>query len=95
MIVYHRTFMAERILAEGFWDAEGTYLTFETHIGVWVADSPLNENEGVGGDRVLTIDIPESVIGNYEWIEEGKPCREWLVPAELLNRFQVGEVDDL
>ena len=29
--------------------------------------------------------IPESELGEYEWIEEGKPYREWLAPAELIN----------
>jgi len=24
-------------------------------------------------------------LAEYEWIEEGKPYREWLVPAALIN----------
>jgi len=24
-------------------------------------------------------------IADYEWIEDGKPYREWLVPASFLN----------
>jgi hypothetical protein len=27
------------------------------------------------------------VTADYEWIEERKPYREWLVPAEIVNRY--------
>jgi len=94
LIVYHRTFAAKQILAEGFRDAEGTYLTANVYRGVWVADSPLDINEGANGDRLLSIDIPELVIADFEWIEEMKPYREWLVPAELLNQYPVVEETD-
>ena len=36
---------------------------------------------------VLTVDIPEERITRYEWIEEGKPYREFLAPAAVVNRF--------
>jgi hypothetical protein len=34
-----------------------------------------------------SIDIPESVIADYEWIEAGKPYREFLIPADVVNRY--------
>jgi hypothetical protein len=42
---------------------------------------PLDVNEGAEGDTLLRIDLsmPESDIADYEWIEEGKPYREWLI----------------
>lgn len=54
---------------------------------MWLSDSPLDENEGASGDIVLevTIDLPESKVAQYEWVEEGKGYREFLVPAELIN----------
>jgi len=61
---------------------------------VWVADSPLDENEGADGDRVLAIEVPEEAIADFEWIEELTGYREWLVPAEVLNRYPVTEVSD-
>src|SRR5262249_45045694 len=50
--------------------------------------SPLWEgSEGAEGDTLLRIDLrlPEHTIADYEWIEEGKPYRGWLIPAQLLN----------
>jgi hypothetical protein len=31
------------------------------------------------------IDVADGLLSEFEWIEEGKGHREWLVPAELLN----------
>lgn len=92
MILYHRTYAATAILAAGFRDAEGNYLTLNVYSGVWVSDCPLGENEGAAGDRVLAVDVPETAIADFEWIEELKGYREWLVPADVLNRYPVTEV---
>jgi hypothetical protein len=55
------------------------------YTGVWISDLPLGEGEGATGDALFALDIDEAVIAAYEWIEEGKPYREWLVPAALPN----------
>jgi hypothetical protein len=90
MILYHRTNRkaAESILCDGFMDGEGTYLTDRVWRGVWLSDRPLDENEGACGDVLLRIhvSVPAREIGNkYEWVEEGKGYREFLIPAEVLN----------
>ena len=87
MFLYHRTFAAKRILAEGFRDKTGTYMTDQEFTGVWFSDTPLSVNEGAAGDVVLAIEVPDELVAEYEWIEDGKPYREWLIPAELVNRF--------
>ena len=89
MRFFHRTSptVAAAILAEGFRDGTGTYLTTNTYTGVWISDQALDENEGAFGDTLLSIDIPEEVVSEFEWIEEGKGHREFLVPAEIVNRF--------
>lgn len=89
MQVFHSTNAADAILLNGFRDSIGTYLTSREFSGVWVADRPLDGNEGVSGhDVVLCLEIPEELISQYEWDEgEVKGYREFLVPAELLNRF--------
>jgi hypothetical protein len=33
------------------------------------------------------------LISELEWIEEGKTCREWLVPASVLNKYPRRRVD--
>ena len=63
-------------------------MTDQEFQGVWVsADYPLDENEGAHGNTVLALNVPDDVFEKYEWIEEGKPYREALIPAEVLNRF--------
>jgi hypothetical protein len=65
--------------------------------GVWLSDVPLGIQEGAQGDALLevTMDLSESDLADYEWIEEGKPYREWLIPAALINaRMSVRLVDE-
>ena len=33
------------------------------------------------------LDIPDDVFSEYEWVAEGKPYREALIAADLLNQF--------
>jgi hypothetical protein len=97
MKLYHRTTaeIASRILAHGFKDATGYYLTFSKHTGVWLSDWPLDMNEGAKGDTLLEVILDEEPISDYEWIEEGKTYREWLVPASLINPvMQVGIIQE-
>ena len=89
MKLFHRTVPAnaEKILAEGFRDSSGGFLTAQEWSGVWLSDRPLDSNEGAKGDVLLSIEIPEQTIADYEWEEEGKPYREFLAPAALINSF--------
>jgi hypothetical protein len=51
-----------------------------------VSVRPLDNSEGASGETLLRIEIAEPLIAAYEWVEEGKPYREWLVPAAVLNK---------
>lgn len=84
-------------MREGFRDGTGNYLTTNIHSGVWLSNVPLDENEGTFGDILLevTVEMTESEIAQYEWIEQGKPYREFLVPAaEINSRMKIRVVDD-
>jgi hypothetical protein len=35
---------------------------------------------------VVSFSISLSALADYEWIEEGKGYREWLVPAEVIRK---------
>ena len=98
MILYHRTTekAAASILAEGFKDGDGTYLTSQRWSGVWLSDQPLDINEGAGGNMLLRIDFGgnASELDFYEWVEEGKPYREWLVPAVWVNQQCAVQMED-
>lgn len=87
---YHRTSATKEILAHGFRDREALYGTSgknRTFSGVWLSDRPLDAGDCVSGDTLLKIEIPEHVVADYEWVEENKRYREWLVPAEVVNAF--------
>jgi hypothetical protein len=87
MRCYHRTSAeaAAAIVADGFRDAEDYYMTPNLYRGVWVSDEPLDINEGAQGDVLLSVDVPESLFAEYEWVEDAKSHREALVPADVLN----------
>ncbi len=92
MELYHRTTQerAEKILSGGFRDGRGRYGVLgavSEYSGVWVSDVPLDVNEGAEGDVLFRIhlDLPEDDLAYYEWVEDGKCYREWLVPADVLN----------
>jgi hypothetical protein len=87
MRLYHRTDAKDAILAEGFTDAQGDYLTERLHGGVWLTDRILDSNEGAASEDVLDLEIPEEIVAPFEWIEEDKGYREFLVPAEIVNRY--------
>jgi hypothetical protein len=89
LVFYHRTTSdtAELILRDGFKDATGTYFTGEEFTGVWLSDRPLDANEGAKGKTLLKVLFygTEDKLKDYEWIEEDKSYREWLVPASIVN----------
>lgn len=87
MKLYHRTEHAQDILSGGFKDGRGNYGTGRMWEGVWLSNVPLDSNEGASGDTLLSIDIPEEGIGVFEWIEDDKPYREFLIPAEFVNSY--------
>lgn len=87
MKLYHGTDAAEAILASGFRDGSGNYLSDHEYEGAWVSDEPLDENEGAAGSMVLAVDVPEDIVARFEWVEEGRSFREFLVPADVLNRY--------
>ena len=94
MKCFHRTPYPESILEHGFRDGEGTYLTDTTHKGVWLSDRPLDIGQGAKGKAIFLLEIPEEAIQPYEWVEDGKPYREFLIPSELVNRYGPPELVD-
>jgi hypothetical protein len=87
VLYFHRTSLANAraILREGFRDGRGRYLTEHEFEGVWISEKPLDAGEGAVGDTLLAVSIKRTLVEDYEWKEEGKPYREFLVPAALLN----------
>ena len=78
---------AEAILNDGFRDVTGYYLTDREWSGVWICDRPFDESYQDDTNTLFAIEIPEEDISEWEWPEEGKPYREWLVLAADLNSY--------
>jgi hypothetical protein len=89
MDLYHQTSRAaaESIIASGFRNGTGYYLTARKHSGVWLTDD-LDPFQGTMGDTTLrvSLDVDDTALTRFEWIEEGKGYREWLIPAKWLKR---------
>ncbi len=91
MKLYHRTTQeaAEGILAGGFKDATGTYMTRTNHTGVWLSDNAEEFDHLLDDGALLELDLPVAVVTQYEWVELGPNgglgYREFLVPAHVLN----------
>jgi hypothetical protein len=56
--------------------------------GVFLSDKPRDGNEGAGGDKLVKVTLPDDCcdFSCYELVEEGKPYREWCIPAEIIKR---------
>jgi hypothetical protein len=90
--LYHRTYAAETILRDGFHDSRADFLTLDVNPGVWVTDRPLDEEDGALGNVVLVVSgVPEAEIVEYEWARSRHPppMRQFVVPADILNRFPI------
>jgi hypothetical protein len=97
--LYHRTQSesAETILHEGFKAGIGTYITVNERTGVWLSNVPLNIVDlSPSGPTLLrvTLSLAEADIERFELVEDGKPYREWLIPAEVINANSTIEMLD-
>lgn len=87
--LYHRTdcAAAEAIITGGFAD-RGDFLTrsLRAEGGVWLSDNPLPW-QAPGLEATLSVDIPAEVVAEFEQPVKRKGLREFLVPAEIVNRY--------
>ena len=87
----------EVILKDGFRDVMGYHNAGQEWTGVWVSSEPLGWSQRQylnNANTIFAIEIPEDVISEFEWVEEGKLIREWLIPARLLNSYGLPVVAD-
>lgn len=84
--LFHRTSeqAATNIRSKGFRDTVSRNLP----AGVFLSNYPLDRNEGAKGEvlfEVLLEESPHNMFYKYEFIEAGKPYREFILPASILN----------
>ena len=80
------------ILAPGFRDAirkRGPGIDGVYPAGVWLSNRPLDANDGAIGDSVVLVwfGISWRRLRVFEWPEEDKPYREWLIPAAFISDY--------
>jgi hypothetical protein len=103
MRLYHVTDRgsAERITEHGFRDSEVIHDDRELLIGVWLSDRCLAGEDDVGPrlgpvpDVALWLDIPADRVEPYERTDPEKPYREFCVPAEVVNEYEIGGLQEL
>ncbi|HEY7783680.1 MAG TPA: hypothetical protein VIB00_03095 [Pyrinomonadaceae bacterium] len=99
-IFYHRTNAenARAIVESGFRNSSGYFLSNRIWTGVWLSSVPV-DCEGAGEDAALLmvkLSLDEKELSKWEWASEGRPYREWLIPAGIINRCaQVELIDQL
>ena len=89
MRLYHVSDQAEAILQGGFVDGTGFYRSGKLHRGVWLFDRPIEEERPYSGppERTVVIEVPDDVALRHEWLQEDTPYRNFLIPAQILNRY--------
>ncbi len=97
MKLYHVTTpeAARAIKTHGFRDTRGSYGMTDANgapfelVGVFLADRRVDSQEGVSlrASVFFVVEIPASVLNDYELVEDGKQFREWCVPARLVNKY--------
>lgn len=87
VVLYHQTTIetARTIIGEGFRDSSGFFHNTRTWTGVWFSSSPRGSEEG---EVVLIVrfDLNEQELARWEWTGEGRDCRQWLIPANIVNQ---------
>jgi hypothetical protein len=94
MKVYHRTPEAEAILNDGFRDGPPRGKS-ELLAGVFISNDPPQPCEGAKGMTTLALELPEEVVESYltDYGPDGS-CREYFLPASILNEHGPPEIHD-
>jgi hypothetical protein len=98
LISYHRTTAedARSIIKGGFRNCTGYFLNNRVWTGVWLSSIPVDSEHDAEGDALLMVklEIDERELARWEWAGEGRTYREWLIPANLIDRCATFELVD-
>jgi hypothetical protein len=90
-VLFHvtRKEAADAILTGGFRDGNNNGGIDLDLVGVWLSNRHLDSQSGAFGDTVLilTFCVPLRQLRQFEVCEQGKPYREWVIPASFITRF--------
>ena len=102
MTLFHITsnHNTEAILRTGFRDTTGYYFTDQDWTGfatrftnhVWLYSDPSERANYPEENILLAMEIPEAIINKFELVEAENSVRKFLVPAMLLNSYELAVV---
>jgi hypothetical protein len=96
LIFFHRTTRenARSIIESGFRNSTGYFQSNRIWTGVWLSTVPVGSEHGAEGDALLMVEleIDDHELARWEWAAEGRTYREWLIPANILNKCATVEL---
>ena len=88
MTLYHWTLNRTKLKAKGFPANKDRHSDGE--LGVWLTDEITGSPESIKSEmRMVTVDIPEEVIVEYEEINKDSGYRAFRIPAEVVNQYKL------
>ena len=86
MLLYHWTINLNKLKAKGFVTRQDRHSDGE--LGVWFTDQILGNTASIKSEmRIVTVEIPEEDILQYEETNKGSGYRAFSIPAEIANQY--------
>ena len=88
MLLYHWTLNRTELKAKGFVSRQDRYS--EGKLGIWFTDQLVGEPEGIKPEiKMVTMEVPEEDIIQYEEINKGTGYRAFIIPASVANKYEL------
>ena len=88
MELYHWTLNRTKLKAKGFISHKDRYSDGE--LGIWFTDRLVGEPEDIKPEiKMVTMEVPEDDITQYEESNEGSRYRAFRIPASVANQYEL------
>ena len=88
MTLYHWTLNRAKLKTKGFPANKDRHSNSE--LGVWLTDIITGSPASIKSEmRMVTVDIPEEAVVDFEESNKGTGYRAFRVPAEVVNQFEL------
>ena len=88
MELYHWTLNRTKLKAKGFVSRQDRHS--EGKLGIWFTDQLVGEPEKISPEvKIVTIDVPEEKVIQYEEINQGSGYRAFRIPAQIANQYEL------
>ena len=88
MLLYHWTLNRTKLKTKGFISRQDRHS--EGKLGIWFTDRLVGEPENMTpAIKMVTIEVPEDDIIQYEEINQGTGYRAFRIPANVANQYEL------